>query len=717
MAQSQETKSFQTLIFQQVRKLFEKSSQLEKGEEYRKFYEKKNVTVEIRTKNLLQEYEETLQFTANCFSEYSREMTYVIKKEKDIVANLEKIKELSAKLKDVKEEDNRLTNYLAAKQFLAYIFSVPENVEKIKKLLEGGKLLEAHLLIYDLGKSRDDLMLQLSKVPEHTNLDEETLTRYFSQVDVLYDQLFKQIRMILSRCLNIVRRDPSELVTVLRIVAREEYFDIQRVERNIMQKRWQEKTMEILEESVKVRVQGTQVDEKEDNKMWLVRYLELTRQLILQDLQIVKNLCVPCFPEKYEIFDKYVNWYHNALATYLSELIENGLDANECSTLLTWVLNTYNSDELMGHPDLIESSKNLPCLLSNDELEHLEDLFFEITAENYTSWMKNTLKLEEENWESDVQPDKSQCVSSEIPVIIFQMLEQTLEVAKAVNNNMAMRCINLGLQKLLEFKNLYKETIENLKSKYFANRNTIKYFTLHMIACSNNCLRVIELGNQFCGKYGNESIEMIRRRYWELRDECNEILIQELLLDLEQSFAKMFTREWLGNSFYIEQILTTVQDYFLDYEHLHEDNLIKFSNALRVGFTKEYVKSMLSKKLVLKDLEENKLAANQIIQEVNKVRNIFKSAISEDSLEIILLLAETLKSEIEMIRFDLHAVIKKCPDITEDHLLRLLYLRGDLSRTTVKELVASSIEAKPFSDKETIFDNMIFANVLKQIFF
>lgn len=34
--------------------------------------------------------------------------------------------------------------------------------------------------------------------------------------------------------------------------------------------------MEVLEKAVAQRIEGTQVDERNDNKMWLVRYLEVT---------------------------------------------------------------------------------------------------------------------------------------------------------------------------------------------------------------------------------------------------------------------------------------------------------------------------------------------------------------------------------------------------------------------------------------------------------
>lgn len=85
-------------------------------------------------------------------------------------------------------------------------------------------------------------------------------------------------------------------------------------------KNWRKKAFEVLELSVATRIEGTRVDEREDNKMWLVRYLELIRQLILEDLRVVKTLCVPCFPPHYDIVNQYVLMYHTCLSTTVGSI-------------------------------------------------------------------------------------------------------------------------------------------------------------------------------------------------------------------------------------------------------------------------------------------------------------------------------------------------------------------------------------------------------------
>lgn len=77
---------------------------------------------------------------------------------------------------------------------------------------------------------------------------------------------------------------------------------------------------DILEKGVETRVEGTQVEEREDNKLWLVQYLERTRLLIVEDLKVVKTLCVLCFPPKYNIANRYIEMYHTCLSKHVGLL-------------------------------------------------------------------------------------------------------------------------------------------------------------------------------------------------------------------------------------------------------------------------------------------------------------------------------------------------------------------------------------------------------------
>ena len=58
------------------------------------------------------------------------------------------------------------------------------------------------------------------------------------------------------------------------------------------------------------KMEGNQLEGRGDNKMWLVRHLEVIRILMLEDLRIAKNHLVPVFPPRYNIAQHCISLYH-----------------------------------------------------------------------------------------------------------------------------------------------------------------------------------------------------------------------------------------------------------------------------------------------------------------------------------------------------------------------------------------------------------------------
>lgn len=135
----------------------------------------------------------------------------------------------------------------------------------------------------------------------------------------------KQLKLMLRRTLNTVRTEPKVIVTALRVIEREERIDAECQSRfkaigflpPDRPKNWRSKTMEVLKLNVMERVEGNQLEDREQNKMWLVRHLELIRMITLDDLRIVKTLCTPVFPPHYNILEHFLNLYHEALSNRL----------------------------------------------------------------------------------------------------------------------------------------------------------------------------------------------------------------------------------------------------------------------------------------------------------------------------------------------------------------------------------------------------------------
>lgn len=117
-------------------------------------------------------------------------------------------------------------------------------------------------------------------------------------------------------------------MTAIRIIEREEKADKLWEERHKMTgfmptgrpKKWRYKAMNVLENVIQRRIETATLKERHDDKMWLVLHLETLRLIILDDLKVVKKMCVPCFPPHYDIFNKFVQMYHKTLSKWVSEL-------------------------------------------------------------------------------------------------------------------------------------------------------------------------------------------------------------------------------------------------------------------------------------------------------------------------------------------------------------------------------------------------------------
>lgn len=216
-------------------------------------------------------------------------------------------------------------------------------------MIEQGELLQAHRKLMDLECSRDDLMYEQYRMDSKNVHDMNLIRSYFGQVQGLSEELSKQLWMVLQRAMVTVRRDPTMLVSVVRIIEREEKIDRKMLDRKKQTgfippgrpKCWKNRMNEFLEGTVSARIESTQSETRESDKMWLVRLLEITRKYVLDDLTVVKNLMVQCFPPHYNTFQVFFDLYHKSVSARVQELAAEDLEANEIVSLLTWVLNTY----------------------------------------------------------------------------------------------------------------------------------------------------------------------------------------------------------------------------------------------------------------------------------------------------------------------------------------------------------------------------------------
>ncbi|KAJ8684977.1 hypothetical protein QAD02_020770 [Eretmocerus hayati] len=718
--------------------MFQRTGQLEKIGQYRRRIERKKSSVETMLKTAMHNQLDGVKVG---FAQLDSSLQSM----QSIEANLQRVREISVlipclaiKLQGLQYENSRHSQYVTAKENLKHIFTVPDCIEKTKRWINGGKLLHAHQSLMDLENSRDDLLYELHKLPNEKQADKIMLRAYFENVEELSHELEKQIKLVLDRTLNTLRKEPTIIVTVLRIIEREERADkfaLHKYKQSGFMppgrpKHWKNVALGVLEKSVTNRVEGTHVDQRKDNKMWLVRYLELTRLLFIEDLRVVKSLCVPCFPPSYDIANTYMRMYHASLSQHLKDIINEGLEGNEYVSLLSWVMNIYKSPEMIGHPDLNMNLKEIGPLLEGEIIDQLQMEYLRNMLQNYEEWMEKTLETEKMEWWSETIPENDRdepYYHTSAPVIIFQMIGQNLQVTRTISVFLTAKALTLSIEQVSQYGWQYRQAILEYKSKHFEDRSQVLYFTHHMIAIVNNCLHFIELAQQMKQIYwvidssidSNSKFEELINVYQKLRDDSAAILLEESFLDLELHFQDLLTPKWLSSAIPIDTICVTLEDYFQDYTHLLPRNFDYIITQAQILIAKRYISAMMHRKISLKNYDDCCSCIEKIILEADKLKGFFSKIApeldSDSPFEIIKHLAEVLKCEDpEILSLDLHSLLEKYPDITDDQLMRLLSLRGDIPRSQVREKVIFILETRKHCNTSHINGGTLFKQIIFQ---
>ena len=91
----------------------------------------------------------------------------------EIEEQFPQIPALYERLKHVREESMKHSQYAVSMENLRYIFDVPETVSRTRDLIKEEKLLEAHINLAELEKSRDDLLYELHRLAPQNHNDKK----------------------------------------------------------------------------------------------------------------------------------------------------------------------------------------------------------------------------------------------------------------------------------------------------------------------------------------------------------------------------------------------------------------------------------------------------------------------------------------------------------------------------------------------------------------
>ncbi|XP_066099164.1 exocyst complex component 3 [Saccopteryx bilineata] len=706
---------------QRVAGMLQRPDQLDKVEQYRRREARKKASVEARLKAAIQSQLDGVRTGLSQLHNALHDVKDIQRSLADVSKDWRQSINTIESLKDVKDAVVRHSQLAAAVENLKNIFSVPEIVRETEDLIEQGALLQAHRKLMDLECSRDGLMYEQYRMDSGNTRDMTLIHSYFGSTQGLSDELAKQLWMVLQRSLVTVRRDPTLLVSVVRIIEREEKIDRRILDRKKQTsfvppgrpKNWKEKMFAILDRTVTTRIEGTQADTRESDKMWLVRHLEIIRKYVLDDLIVAKNLMVQCFPPHYEIFKNLLSMYHQALTTRMQELASEDLEANEIVSLLTWVLNTYTSTEMMGNVELAPEVdvSTLEPLLSPNVVSGLLDTYMSTLTSNIIAWLRKALETDKKDWIKETEPEADQdgYYQTTLPAIVFQMFEQNLQVAAQISEDLKTKVLVLCLQQMNSFLSRYKDEAQLYKEEHLRNRQHPHCYVQYMIAIINNCQTfkesIVSLKRKYLKNEVEEGVSLSQPNMDGILDaiakEGCSSLLEEVFLDLEQHLSELMTKKWLLGSNAVDTICVTVEDYFNDFAKIKKPYKKRMTAEAHRRVVVEYLRAVMGKRISFRSPEERKEGAERMVREAEQLRFLFRklaSGFGEDTdgyCDTIIAVAEVIKlTDPSLLYLEVSTLVSKYPDIRDDHIGALLAMRGDASRD-MKQTIIETLEQGP----------------------
>ncbi|EPQ01536.1 Potassium channel subfamily U member 1 [Myotis brandtii] len=255
-------------------------------------------------------------------------------------------------------------------------------------------------------------------------------------------------------------------------------------------KNWKEKMFAILDR-ILTRIEDTQADTMESDKMWFVCHLEIISKNILDDLIFAKNLMVKCFSPYYEVFRNYLNMYHKALSTQIQELELEDLKANEIMSLFLWVLNTYSSTEREGNVELgLEVDMNaLEILLSPNMVSELLHMYMSTLTSNIIAWLWKALETDRKDQVEETEPgaDQTKKYKDEVQLYKEEHLRNWQDIKVIISNYQNPEGCSSLLEELLDLK---QHLNEQKPKKWLLGSNAIDIICVTMEEYFNDFAKI-----------------------------------------------------------------------------------------------------------------------------------------------------------------------------------------------------------------------------------
>ncbi|KAE8609303.1 hypothetical protein XENTR_v10011771 [Xenopus tropicalis] len=694
--------------------IFSRPDQLTRLGHYRRRETQRNNSIQTRLKSAVQSYLEGVEQGIKQLHSALTEVQNVQRELSEAQGIWRKTNGQLSRLQPIRNLVAEHVQLSVVIQSLPFIYTVPELISHTKNLIETQNLLEAHRNLRELESFRDIVLYRLQRVRpledpscctgedvQHGEDPAELVQQFFAGVNNLSEDLGRVLFSLAQSSVSLARSNPSLLVSAVRIIEREEYLDEEDTKGSPQQlwrppgrpKHWRDSFFQALERGVCNRLIGSGLQEEDITPTGLATHFKDLQSKVLDELQAVCSVLAPCVPPQYEVCRAVALMCHHAISRHVRDILSHDLAHPALYRVLHWSVIVYPSEDMIGHQDLSPEidATELGALLSPEFLEEQQNRYTRSVKVCLAQWIQKALEVEYSEWFREQEPDKDQdgLYLSSLQQLIMQMLAENMQLASVLGDSLESRMRNAAVLEMDNCLVWLREALVKYGIEHMKDRTNPTYYIPYLVAIINGCTALSSSISYL--QPGESANPVIRKNAPCLQNSLDKtqkkachLLLDELQTELQPLFLQIPSRTWLSGSD-IMRITCEKVELFNQHLSMARAPVCQFLLAQTERMLViEYVKAFMHSKMVCKSSLERQQMAERMSSDAEELRAaLSRMGLEESTLCVPLILSIqeifALKDP-SLLSLEVSGLMTSFPDISDDHVLALMELRGDVSR-------------------------------------
>ncbi|XP_044126744.1 exocyst complex component 3-like protein isoform X1 [Bufo gargarizans] len=690
--------------------IFCRPDQLTHLGQYRRRETQRNNSIQSRLKSALQSYLEGVDHGLSQLQGALSEVRHVQQALGEVQEIWREGEGTLAKLESIRQLVMEHVQLSVVIQSLPYIYAVPKLIAQTQDLIKNQRLLEAHVNLRELEGLRDDVLYRLQKVgPLVNSTDDQPNTeavdlvqQFFSGVQGLSEELAHTLSSLGRSALGVARSDPSLLVSAVRIIEREEILDVEEFRGSVQKppwkppgrpKHWRELFFHALEKGMCDRLIERELPLENLNAAYLANHLKELQDRVVEELHSVCSVLVPCVPPHYDLARAMALMCHHGIARHLRDLLSHDLPHPALYHVLNWMATVYPSENMMGHHNFsseIDVSELGP-LIPSEMLEEQLRRYTRSMRVCISQWIRKALDVEFSDWLRDQEPDKEQdgFYLSTFQHIVMQMLMENVQLAAALGESLENLVRNAMVFEMDNCLVWLREALVKYGIEHMKDRTYPTHYSQYLLAVINGCCAlsstISHLQPEGSGSPAFRKVApCLQTSLEKTQKKACHLLLDDLQTELQPLFRDIPSRPWLTGSNNVHFICEKMEDYsqYLSKARAPACQYLLAQTERMV--TIEYVRALMDSKFVCRSPDERQQVAHRMALDAEELRTVLHTMGLEESALCVPLIHSLQElfalMDSSLLSLEVSGLMTAFPDISDEHVLALLDLRGDSTR-------------------------------------